>query len=71
MERRWKEVLRRVQVRLPSVTAGAFMVLPPTDLRVYTGGDPRSPLTRLPVQGHAGMLPWRWVRDWKAGVALR
>ena len=39
-ERRWKEVKRHVQGRLPYVTAGAFLALPPTVTQLVTRGDP-------------------------------
>ena len=50
VEHRWEEVVRPVQARLPYVTAGAFVALPPVSAQLATRGDPQSPPT---LAGHA------------------
>ena len=51
VEHKWEEVVRRVQARLPYVTAGAFVALPPVDAQLAM--NPESPPARSPVTRHA------------------
>ena len=71
VEHRWEEVVRRVQARLPYVTVGAFVALPPVSAQLATWRNPQSPPARSPVMRHARDLVRRWVQDLMTGEVLR
>ena len=70
-EQRWEEAVRRVQARVPYVTAGALVALLPVNSQLATRGNPQSPPALSPITRHARDLVRKWVQIWTVGAELR